>query len=394
MYKIKPHSEHRNLSTKNLEEIFSSLLQCTLDKPQYSKTSKNLVIYGAGSLGQMTKEFLDYLNIPIQFIVDTNAKEKRTERYWKGKKLLLPEEVPPEIKRNYNLLLCIVTSALVPIKTRLEKEGWNSIVPAYDFLQNFSSCHPLNNGWLAKLKKEDISRVKKVFRGLSDVKSQKYYTQFLAWRIARSEISFRGSPVNIDNRYFIPEVENIISDNEIFVDAGAYDGTIINRFVKMVNGKYKKIYAVEADRRNLNKLRKNTAHLERISVIPYALSNKTETKKFYGGFGFASKVDCRGTASVPTLSLDSLNIPASLIKLHLEGGELEALKGAVKAIRRNRPIIMTTIYHNSDGLWKIPLFIMGVANNYRHYVRLHSWAGTGVVYYAIPNERINRKKKG
>lgn len=41
---------------------------------------------------------------------------------------------------------------------------------------------------------------------------------------------------------------------------------------------------------------------------------------------------------------------ASFIKLHLEGGELDALKGGQQSLTRRRPIVVATVYHNDDGI--------------------------------------------
>ena len=78
------------------------------------------------------------------------------------------------------------------------------------------------------------------------------------------------------------------------------------------------------------------------------------------------------------------------MKLHLEGGELAALKGGIQTIRRSRPIIAATTYHNSLGLWEFPQWIMHNLMDYRFYLRLHGWCGTGLVIYAIPLERIRK----
>jgi hypothetical protein len=85
--------------------------------------------------------------------------------------------------------------------------------------------------------------------------------------------------------------------------------------------------------------------------------------------------------------LDTLDLSPTFIKLHLEGAELAALKGARKTLLSNRPIIVATIYHNADGIWRTPLWLMEALPGYRFLFRIHSWCGTGAVIYAIPNER-------
>ncbi|MFM2280519.1 MAG: hypothetical protein RLZZ444_2750, partial [Pseudomonadota bacterium] len=74
-------------------------------------------------------------------------------------------------------------------------------------------------------------------------------------------------------------------------------------------------------------------------------------------------------------------------KLHLEGHELEALKGGVETMTRHRPVVAATVYHNADGLWRTAHWLQLHLADYRLLFRLHSWCGTGAVLYAIPAER-------
>ena len=75
------------------------------------------------------------------------------------------------------------------------------------------------------------------------------------------------------------------------------------------------------------------------------------------------------------------------MKFHLEGWELPALKGANRTIREHRPIIAVTSYHNEQGIYELPSWLMENLASYKFIFRLHSWCGTGAVTYCIPLER-------
>jgi hypothetical protein len=92
---------------------------------------------------------------------------------------------------------------------------------------------------------------------------------------------------------------------------------------------------------------------------------------------------------VETRPLDALGLSPTFLKLHLEGAELLALKGARETLLSCRPIVAATVYHNADGLWKTPLWMMQTLPDYRFFFRAHSWCGTGAVVYAIPSERAS-----
>jgi hypothetical protein len=88
-------------------------------------------------------------------------------------------------------------------------------------------------------------------------------------------------------------------------------------------------------------------------------------------------------------TLDALRLTLSFLKLHLEGAELPTLKGARETLLSSRPIVAATVYHNADGIWKTPLWLMQTLPDYRFLFRAHSWCGTGAVVYAIPDERAS-----
>ena len=88
-----------------------------------------------------------------------------------------------------------------------------------------------------------------------------------------------------------------------------------------------------------------------------------------------------------TRALDALGLNPTFLKLHLEGGELAALKGARQTLLSRRPIVAATVYHNADGIWRTPLWLMETLPDYHFLFRSHGWCGTGAVVYAMPAER-------
>lgn len=368
---------------KFLQDILSSKIELfprKIDKP--------VILYGAGNLGKMAKNFFDYLNIPFLYVVDRNAGRYKNDKCWQNINIIHPDDVKETDKKNCLLIVCVITIPLIALQDELKNNGWKNIAFFYDISESYKDHYPLSNGWfLGKSGKKEKDFIKKVFFSLTDDISRSYYTQFLAWRKLRVELLFNNLEINNDNRFFIPEITGILQENEIFVDCGAYIGFVTEKFLSIVNNKYKAIYSIEPDFNNFKMLETRLKDILNATTIKCALSDKNSRKKFYQGFNFASKLSKNGNDLIKTAAFDSLKIPATFIKMHLEGGELDALKGAVNTIKKYRPIIAITIYHNSDGAWKIPLFLINNAKNYRYYIRLHSWGGTGAVFYAIPEEK-------
>jgi FkbM family methyltransferase len=195
-----------------------------------------------------------------------------------------------------------------------------------------------------------------------------------------------------DNRFFIPDVAEVLTDNEFFIDGGAHHGHVTQEFVRQTNGAFDRILAIEPDPFNLAHLRSNLQswmpNERRVQCSDCALAEVEADLPFREGLGYASQISETGTTRVAARPLDTMGLSPTFLKLHLEGGELAALKGARKMLSLNRPIVAATIYHNADGVWRTPLWLMETLHDYRLLFRLHTWCGTGAVIYAIPNERF------
>jgi len=353
---------------------------------------KSIILYGAGSLGKMAHDFFNHLHIPFLYTVDIYADKYSKNQTWKHTKVIHPDLVPDYDKKNSLLIVCIVTTPLSPLKEKLLKEGWEDVEFFYNVSQAYNKIYPLNNGWVweGQLTKKDKENIRKVFSFLEDTNSKEHYAQFLAWRISKRELSLKNFTVNNTHRFFIPEITNILHNQEIFIDGGAHTGDVSRKFAEITQYSYSHIYAIEPDPQNFKALSKSISKLPRVTLFSCAFSNRNSRQRFFSGFNFSSQLHKKGNILVPTKKIDVLNLAPTFIKLHLEGAEFNTLKGAIKTILKYRPILAITIYHNADGIWKIPLLLMQTLKDYTYYIRMHTWAGTGAVLYAVPRERIKK----
>ena len=60
--------------------------------------------------------------------------------------------------------------------------------------------------------------------------------------------------------------------------------------------------------------------------------------------------------------------------MDVEGAEPDLLLGAKNTIRRYRPKLMISAYHQADHLFEIPELIRAMVPDYKLYVRNHTWA--------------------
>ena len=352
-----------------------------------------LALYGAGNMGRLACEVLGNVGRHFEMVIDLNARKLAPPPTWCSVPLLHPDEVPHRAKGKLRLAISLVSSPYVAIEQSLLAQGFRDVVPFYDLAESFRPTHPLGNGWFSPpLTPEDLDHTTRILDSWHDHISRAHHLQFLAWRRLREEWIFEPAPLYHDTRFFIPEVTDVLTDNEFFVDGGAHHGHVTQEFVRQTNGAFDRILAIEPDPSNLAHLRSNLQSWMpddgRIYCSDNALADIEADLPFRAGLGYASQLSETGTTRVSTCPLDRMGLSPTFLKLHLESGELAALKGARKTLLLSRPIVAATVYHNSDGIWRSPLWLMDALRDYRFLFRLHSWCGTGAVIYAIPNERF------
>jgi len=351
-----------------------------------------LALYGAGNLGQLARDFLKAVGQDFVMAIDRDAGRMATDPGWSGVQLLHPDEVADAAKNGVRLAVSVVTSPYVPLERSLAARGFKDIVPFYDLAEGFRHRHPLSNGWFAPpLMAEDQNNTSKVLTLWDDDVSRAHHLQFLAWRRLREEWTFEAAPAPDCARFFIPEVTRLLHADEVLLDAGAHHGSVTKTFVKQTGGSFRQIIAIEPDPANRARLMANLQswlpHDPRVTVHNWALAADERDALFHDGLGYASQLSDTGHMRVPTRPLGALGLSPTFVKLHLEGAELPALKGAKDTLFSSRPIVAATVYHNADGIWQTPLWLMETLPDYRFLFRADSWCGTGAVVYAIPNER-------
>jgi FkbM family methyltransferase len=385
-----------NLGVKASIDLFKEI---TDKKNDFSprEVDKPLALYGAGDLGKMAKKYFDEIGVDVDFIVDIDPEKCKEDGTWDNIEVIKPNDISFKDKCKYLLAVCVVTTDINAILKSLSDNGWSDAIPFYDISQYYTNVHPLNNGWNVKsLNDNEIESVKKILKFWSDDISRSHYIQFIAWHILREEWIFKKAPITTNDRFFIPNILNLLTEKESFLDVGAYNGMVTKKFLEKVNGGFDNVFMVEPDSYNVKKLTNFLQTLpdsmqSNISIIERAVSNKIDGLKFFEGAGYSSQLSNIGKSIKRSITIDSMKISPSIIKLHIEGGELNALIGARYTIVKNRPIVMVTTYHNSDGIYKIPIWVNENLTNYHFFMRLHSWCGTGAVVYAIPMERIKTR---
>lgn len=189
---------------------------------------------------------------------------------------------------------------------------------------------------------------------------------------------------DIYNCYFDSGIVHWGAD-EIFVDAGAQDLFTSYRFARKTRGRYKAIYAFEPDRRNFAECAGNRELFDdRLHLFNLALNDRPASMPFHEDRQ-NSCFSADGESLVPADTLDRClaGVDPSFIKLHLEGAELAALRGAADTIRRCSPTVAVCVDHRPDDIITIPSLLLELCPEYRLYLRHYSSSVTETVLYAV-----------
>jgi hypothetical protein len=74
----------------------------------------------------------------------------------------------------------------------------------------------------------------------------------------------------------------------------------------------------------------------------------------------------------------------NLIKMDIEGGELDALMGAAAILEKYRPNLAISVYHKTNDIWQIPGLISSIIGPCNYFLRRHSRTIADTVLYVFP----------
>ena len=219
---------------------------------------------------------------------------------------------------------------------------------------------------------------------LADDMSRQVYYDAIKYRKTHNPKD--APPYSKQDQYFVKDIVPL-TDMEVFVDCGAFDGDTMEDFIKATKGQYQHIVCFEPVEEYHKRLEKRGSG-KHVTAICAGVYKETTTLQFDadGGKGSAISSASEHTISIPVRAID--DVPecnhATFIKMDVEGSELDALKGARKTILRNKPKLAICIYHMQRDFIEIPKYIHNLVPEYKLYIRHHSFSINETVLYAIP----------
>ncbi|KTE92016.1 hypothetical protein AT727_03515 [Desulfitobacterium hafniense] len=367
--------------------------QCkTYDLSKYLDVSKPVIIYGAGNIGQHTYKafqekgvtiyaFLDRMATPGQLVSDIPV--------------YLPDDniLDAVIRKEANVFIAINFCPDDQYKRQeiiehLKCLGYEKISYGYSHLSSLYIPQPFS------LEAVDMELLHwgetRILQALDLLKDDHSRSVFASNLRAHRTFDYDLAAVSYNTiQYFQPDVP-FKKGYSRFVDCGAMNG---DSFIKLLNYyNCDEYYAFEPSKRMYMELSKVLDELKykingKYMIFPWGVGKEANEVNFNirtEGLSYCLKeskntsrlgYEVLGYDKIKIVRLDDVlienNIMPTMIKMDIEGSELDAIKGCQKVIVNIEPDLAICVYHNVADLWEIPLLLYKFVPNYQFYLRSH-----------------------
>jgi FkbM family methyltransferase len=358
-----------------------------------------VVLFGAGGLGQRTLAKLRSVGIEPVAFADNNPARWGTEH--EGVAILAPEEAAEEYGSSAAFVVTIWGAGsphrLEDTRAQLTALGCEVVVPfAWFAWRHSDQMLPYYGIDLPSRLLEQSTQVRRGFELMADDQSRREYVAQVRWRLT-GDPGCLDHPV--DEPQYLAAVAHLSADERI-LDCGAYDGDTLQSWLSTIK-EFGRYVALEPDPDSRHRLEVAIAELpdhlsSRVTVLPFAVASEEGTETFAAsGTGASSfemakngsgglEVECRRIDQL----VEELGAPVpTMLKMDIEGAELDALHGAIGLIEEQAPVLTLCVYHRQTDLWTIPLFVSDHRDDYRFFLRPHNEEGWDLVCYVVPASR-------
>ena len=358
-------------------------------QPFKQEDNSPFFVYGTGSVGRDIYRILTEQGFSIAGFMDHRLKETPSIN---GVQIFDPasKDISSSDRKACKIVLAIHNrEANIPsIIGNLKKLGYLSIISIIDLYDFFAEYLGTRYSLTSRtFYQSNYASIEKVYKIWSDGKSRETYSALLRFRIT-GDFSLLPEP-DTEHQYSPLDIPRWFPPLRL-IDCGAYDGTLISSFIDS-GMKLEAVAFFEPDLENYQFLSQSVRNLNQniseLSLWPCGVYSTTTQMQFISGQGEASGVSAVGNTIVQCVALDDAlpNFAPTLIKMDIEGAEIEALHGAQNIIQKYKPGLAISVYHAPEHIWEIPLLIREMLpNTYQYYLRSHAYNDFDTVFYAIP----------
>lgn len=327
--------------------------------------SKGIIVHGIGSRGKWAVEYLLGEGVNVRYIVDKDESMWKTS--FRGVEIVGPND---DRIKEYPYVLITPIYAMEKIR-----ESYNENVVTIPFfcfyvMRNYAEFCDVRDNYM----EDEYSKC--VYNAI-------LYSMLLGNEKGCADV-FEG------NTYFsVPEFAGINGvEKEIYVDAGAYAGETIEKFVFDKLGLIEHIYAFEPGVKQYRALEKRMKRIcdewaideDKVTLIRGGVGAKN--CRMYVSQSESQVLSAMSLAEKPAENDDVIDVysldeflqgkKVTFIKADIEGMELDMLSGAKNTISNYKPKIALSAYHHPCDLFCIVKHLKNINPDYKFKLRAHS----------------------
>ena len=324
-------------------------------------SSLPILIYGMGNgADKIIKVFEDY---GIEYM-DVFASDGFVRGHsYKGKKVLSYSEAKEKYPMGFDIVVSFGSKLPEVIERIYSLEAEHNV---------YSPDVPISGNQLFNEKFFDahINELIEARECLSDEISKNVFDDIIRYKLTGKLSYLKETSFDEKVCDSILNVERYTS----YADLGAYNGDTIRKYLSVCPS-LNTICAFEPDKRNFKKLSK---YCEDLSDIQLSLFNcasySLDTTLSFSSSGnrnssaVATESYEHKSTLVEAKALDNVSKRFDLIKYDVEGLEYESLQGSCENIKNGSDLIVS-MYHRSDDLFRLTLFIKSINPTAKLYLR-------------------------
>ena len=328
--------------------------------------SKGVAIYGAGFVGSWAARYLRSTGARITHFIDRDPQKNGTNI--NGIPVVLPTD--PSVSSDTSIYIA-ARHAVKDVQRAMDSPDRNLIsFDGYFVAKNYQRFASVREGYF------------------NDVTSIETYNALLLAMLTGSTESCLA--VMQKDMYFgLPEFSG--NFDEIFVDAGAFVGDTVERFIWENLGTFRHLYAFEPGYKQFMALQQRMNRLYGewaidqgcVSLVRAGLGSVRSkmTFSFLNDFplrhGLSPDVIETAGDNLESIEVYSLDMflqdrPVTFIKADVEGMEMDLLRGAKATICRYKPKMALCVYHYPSDLYEVAEFVRSLVPEYKFKLRQHA----------------------
>ncbi len=331
------------------------------------RTDKKIVLYGMGDGAEKIRAVLDDIGVEVNDIMASD--EFVRGHSFMGVRVKKLAEIEQLYGDDFIILVCFGTQ-LPEVMDRIY-----SIAERHEL---YAPNVPVVGDGLFTLEyaKQHRDKLKAAYELMADEQSKKVFECVIRYKLSGDISLLKACETPREEMYDLLK----IGAEETYVDLGAYNGDTLVEFLNETSMNFKKLYAMEPDHKNYQKLKRRLYMIGSGLLEAYncgAWDSET-TMMFSLKAGRSSKVDegnpKRGR-EVKMMSVDHMlqGGAATFIKYDVEGSEEKAINGSRQTIVKFRPKLNIALYHRNEDMFAIPLQIAELNRKYSIYLRHHPY---------------------